>query len=223
MAILALLMSILLPSLQAAREQARRVVCGTTLNGFGKMLALYGNEYNDWMPGVNTSGVAVQELYFPIGSNDYSDLQQANMPVQSFDWMTPLVRMSEPDLPASRAERWEYVWQQRYACPSRLNVTSKFYDETPDQEDFEKIGTWKACSYLSPVYFHLWGEGTYKQRLGTMKGIGWAVNPRRVPDYMGCGEPQELPQPHRSDRIGWAQGVCGGWHTLSPKHAAPRP
>ena len=50
-AIIALLISILLPSLQRAREQAKRAVCASNMGQFGRASALYSEE-ND---GISTS------------------------------------------------------------------------------------------------------------------------------------------------------------------------
>ncbi len=47
-AIIALLISILLPSLTRAKEQARTVVCKTNLRGLGLANRQYNNENNDW-------------------------------------------------------------------------------------------------------------------------------------------------------------------------------
>ena len=49
-AIIALLISILLPSLQRAKEEARVVVCKTNLKGLGLAFVQYANENNDWYP-----------------------------------------------------------------------------------------------------------------------------------------------------------------------------
>lgn len=54
-AIIALLISILLPSLSRAREQARRVVCGTQIRGYVMVMLTYADEYNGYLadPGNN--------------------------------------------------------------------------------------------------------------------------------------------------------------------------
>jgi len=49
-AIIALLVSILTPSLKNARETARIVVCQTTLHGIGVTWVLYPHEHGDWLP-----------------------------------------------------------------------------------------------------------------------------------------------------------------------------
>src|SRR4051794_2521778 len=49
-AIIALLIAILLPSLGKARESARRTVCGTHLKSQGTAFVLYANQYGDQLP-----------------------------------------------------------------------------------------------------------------------------------------------------------------------------
>lgn len=49
-AIIALLISILLPSLSKARELAKRTVCSANLGGNGKSLAIYANQYRGNYP-----------------------------------------------------------------------------------------------------------------------------------------------------------------------------
>jgi len=51
-AIIALLIAILLPSLGKAREMANRTVCGTNLKGQGSSFALYAAQYNNKLPSV---------------------------------------------------------------------------------------------------------------------------------------------------------------------------
>lgn len=49
-AIIALLISILLPSLSRARELAKRAVCSSNLRGIGQGLHIYANDNAEWMP-----------------------------------------------------------------------------------------------------------------------------------------------------------------------------
>ncbi|QOJ14800.1 MAG: prepilin-type N-terminal cleavage/methylation domain-containing protein [Planctomycetia bacterium] len=49
-AVIALLISILLPSLSAAREQARRTVCSSNLRSIAQAFNIYGNENRDFVP-----------------------------------------------------------------------------------------------------------------------------------------------------------------------------
>ncbi len=49
-AIIALLISILLPSLSRARELAKRAVCGSNLRGIGQGMHIYANDNEEWFP-----------------------------------------------------------------------------------------------------------------------------------------------------------------------------
>jgi len=49
-AIIALLISILLPSLSRAREIAKRTVCASNLGGIGRGIKVYANDNEDWYP-----------------------------------------------------------------------------------------------------------------------------------------------------------------------------
>jgi prepilin-type N-terminal cleavage/methylation domain-containing protein len=58
-AIIALLIALLLPSLGRAREQARRAACGSNMRAILIAYRTYATEYNDFVPGVgNTQGYA---------------------------------------------------------------------------------------------------------------------------------------------------------------------
>ena len=48
--IIALLLSILMPSLGKAKKSAQRVVCGSQLKQIGVVAYLYGSENDDWLP-----------------------------------------------------------------------------------------------------------------------------------------------------------------------------
>jgi prepilin-type N-terminal cleavage/methylation domain-containing protein len=49
-AIIALLISILLPSLSRARELAKRAVCGSNQRGIGQGMHIYSNDNEEWFP-----------------------------------------------------------------------------------------------------------------------------------------------------------------------------
>jgi prepilin-type N-terminal cleavage/methylation domain-containing protein/prepilin-type processing-associated H-X9-DG protein len=49
-AIIALLISILLPAVNRARGVAQTTVCGTNLRGIGTAFSMYANDYNDYIP-----------------------------------------------------------------------------------------------------------------------------------------------------------------------------
>jgi len=155
-AIIALLLSILLPSLQRARESAKAAVCGSILHGFATGLATYFSEENEWIPGANTSGLTTR-----LAAGDAAALNQPGVPVQSFDWITPLIKY-DTELNGNRAEHFEQIWQV-YQCPSQATVFNDFpfpgglsSPNTADRADFRGID-FPAASYLMPAHFQYWG------------------------------------------------------------------
>jgi len=54
-AIIALLMALLLPSLGRARQQAKTVRCAAQLRGVGQMVSIYASQYNDALPTAQTT------------------------------------------------------------------------------------------------------------------------------------------------------------------------
>jgi hypothetical protein len=198
-AIIALLMSILLPSLSSAREQARSVVCGQHLRQFGTGLQLYTGENRDWIPGLNTSGAAVTAKRFAMNS-DPAALYQSKLPVQTFDWMTPVLAYAL-ELPALRAPRFKFLID-KFRCPSQMYTCSVLYHDTavPDLDQFEPLGTWPAVSYLMPAGFQYTGQAynakvlCHDERITSLPVLAKALPPEfevRMDEY----------QP-RLDRVG---------------------
>ena len=64
--IIAVLMGILLPALNAVRRAAQRIVCGTNLSGIGRAVLLYNNEYKDYP----RSGLDSSSMWSPDGELD---------------------------------------------------------------------------------------------------------------------------------------------------------
>jgi prepilin-type processing-associated H-X9-DG protein len=162
-AIIALLMSILLPSLRAAREQARAVVCGQKLRDLGNGLGTYFAEHKEWIPGCNTSGV---ELRAVIGIPGAMNL--GRRPVQSFDWMTPVLGRATA-MAGQRAARFKELLTQ-FHCPSQQSYTASFYgpglNQCMDRADFAADSRgWTACSYLMPIHFQAWGSRHHGEAL----------------------------------------------------------
>jgi prepilin-type N-terminal cleavage/methylation domain-containing protein/prepilin-type processing-associated H-X9-DG protein len=167
--IIALLISILLPSLTSARRQARTVVCGSQLHGLGNGLHSYGNDYEDYIPGMNTSGVALRAQLLR-GSSNADVLRRPDLPIQPHDWITPLLG-TEMQLPNNRAQKLKLV-TDTYRCPSQIDVESRIFPFTqsgiPDYADFQREGAWPALSYLMPAHFQFFGRSQSGRRLGTV-------------------------------------------------------
>ncbi|MBW7906007.1 MAG: type II secretion system GspH family protein [Phycisphaerae bacterium] len=166
-AIIALLMSIMLPSLTCAREGARAARCGVLLRSLGNGLHAYATENADWLPGVNTTGVALSEYRGVFNAQILR--QNHQWPVQTYDWISPLLRMDSADLGRNRAERFVRV-QNEFACPSQYNIDSVIYQPPPDVLDFRPLAPFRAISYLQSVWFQHWGEKQRSIVLGKNKG-----------------------------------------------------
>ncbi|MFQ5805039.1 MAG: type II secretion system protein [Phycisphaerae bacterium] len=180
-AIIALLISILLPSLACAREKARSAKCGVQLRSFGTGLATYFSENNDWIPGVNTSGVAA---YVAGEGSDIGALRSPATPVQNYDWMSPSLRY-ETELGNNRAERFQTLINE-YQCPSQAGLKIDFLwpqgvSNSADRADFtdDIVDTYSPLSYLMPAHFQWWGRAY----LDTIVAIGETATGRPVIVY----------------------------------------
>ena len=78
-AIIALLIAILIPSLGRARDAARKTVCGTNLKGQGTAFAGYAAQFNDLLPGAGTHGNWLHDIDDEDANNLVSAAQTANM------------------------------------------------------------------------------------------------------------------------------------------------
>ncbi|MFN0136325.1 MAG: type II secretion system protein [Phycisphaerae bacterium] len=161
-AIIALLISILLPSLTCAREQARAARCGTMLKGLGSALETYFTEFNEWIPGYNTTGMQLFSAVSSSGGNIVGALRRGNLPTQYYDWMTPLLR-TQTELGKNRAERMQTLIN-RYQCPSQasLKVDTLWpinLAGVPDAQDFRDVTEpFSPLSYLMPIWFQAYGD-----------------------------------------------------------------
>ena len=115
--IIALLISILLPSLKSAREQAKTVKCMAHESGIAKAAAAYESEENDWIPGSpNTTG----SVFYPNANG-------TKAPVQDWDYAGPLaaVQMGMP-LSSDRPTKFRQVTEGIFECPSNRIVSDPF-------------------------------------------------------------------------------------------------
>jgi len=162
--IIALLISILLPSLKRARHQAKAAHCGVLQRGFATGLSTYVTEEMDWIPSRNTTGVEIWEraLDTILPPQKAEAMHQPHVPVQTYDWMTPLLRL-ETQLPHDRARRF-YTLFDEYRC-AEVNFKAVLYtsgflpiDDNRFVSVIDEKGAYPGTSYLMPTYFQLWGE-----------------------------------------------------------------
>lgn len=143
-AIIALLLSILLPSLAGAKKVARRVVCGSNLRQLGIGMRSYALEENEWIVGApNGSGFPAFEA--TTMQDDYP-----RRPTTIYDWFNPMARyIGVNDLPRNRGER---MFKSRLGigkCPDS-NQTMVIFGSRPG--DFPSDGRYDvqpSVSYLT--------------------------------------------------------------------------
>ena len=129
--IIALLLAILMPSLQKAREQARQVICMSNLKQIGIGVNLYANEYNQWLPAY-------------IGSGDWSagyNIWNCAL-VQSNCIETPFTGRPVVGLDFQGAPQKGSV----FACPSEKNPKPA-------------TGDWWETNYGMNMYASYWNIG----------------------------------------------------------------
>lgn len=160
--IIALLVSILLPTLARARRQANMVVCQSNLRQFLAGLQLYAVENNGYIPGPNTTGVAMHNGG-PFGT--FGGI--AGSPVQDWDWMSPTVgrliglstgtpKMNASQLETVRLQRYVEILETRLRCPDNETYYGKLYAGPV----LPWNGPLHILSYVSPSFFHLMPAGS---------------------------------------------------------------
>lgn len=122
--IIALLIGILLPSLQRARTAARTAVCLANQKGAIDGAHIYGTENQEWLAGPNTSGTSVGQGEF---SNTPDD------PIQNVDWVSPTIGESL-GLPwgqrgdrNDREYRLRMMFEQEFSCPANRETYHGWY------------------------------------------------------------------------------------------------
>ena len=85
-AIIALLISILLPSLARAREITKRAVCASNLRGLGKGMKVYANENFDWFPASPFAEATVTPQYNEMSVSFVTRMSYNLMSQVTSDW-----------------------------------------------------------------------------------------------------------------------------------------
>jgi prepilin-type N-terminal cleavage/methylation domain-containing protein/prepilin-type processing-associated H-X9-DG protein len=136
--IIALLISILLPSLQKARRAAYTITCAANLRSILQAMNMYVATNNGWIPGgPTTTGKFIYRNDAQLTPDPtYSDANLPNI-TQSWDWMTPIMRqmgvkiIDEGKTSASRVARFEQGRNQKvFRCPEN-NILASPFGTTP--------------------------------------------------------------------------------------------
>lgn len=182
-AIIAVLISILLPSLRAARKLAKRVVCSSNMRQLGIGAHSYGTEMEDWIIGApNGSGFA---------AFDPAEQVSHRMPTTVYDWANPMMPyLGRPalDLPHDRIERMFMSRLGIFKCPES-NETMIPFEGVPGGNDF---AVQPSNSYLTLWKFLLVGRAVDGLQQSAPFPVAW--------QHYGPGWETELPR-HYKPRI----------------------
>lgn len=157
--IIALLISILLPSLAKSRAAAQAVACAANLRSIGQALQMYATENNGWFPSASTTGRMFFNTTVPSGSWTQA-LSSGGLPEGApsspVDWGYPLALQMGIKPPADVAnspnESAKYAWftaLPQFICPSNRDIVS--VNATSGQD----AGTVQATSYTTSILFQL--------------------------------------------------------------------
>jgi type II secretory pathway pseudopilin PulG len=192
--ILALLIGILLPSLSAAREAARRAKCGHNLKSVGLSLATYANNHNNLLPNVPF-----------VAGNDWSNIgQQADVdatvtPNANRDNLRALFLLVKQDKAAP----------ELFLCPSTD-------DTAMNAEEVDENYDWLSRDNISFSFQNLRGGGLSTNSSSATMPIMADRNPllkvdQSVTSYSAM-VPNDSIQPEWMREQGVAESAC------SPNH-----
>jgi prepilin-type N-terminal cleavage/methylation domain-containing protein len=164
-AIIALLLGILLPALQSAREIARTAACSSNLRQISVGMITYATEWNDYLPGPNTSGrtwLTSPNSALQAGLVD----EDPQLPVETDDFISPLFGRSL-NLPGNFIERLIAIFEDEFRCPSNAEQYAGVFDgsgvrPTPPPQYRgvlpDDITQLRYNSYAAPLGLHYYGS-----------------------------------------------------------------
>lgn len=144
-AIIAVLISILLPSLNIARKQARAVVCLAHIRGTMQSAQFYFDAFDQHIPGPNTSGNYLHR--------DEPYVAGPATPTQDWDWISPILGQSFP-LPGKQLDKYREICMTKMRCPENdTRYGLAFRSDKVDPRDGEEHPF--ILSYLTSPLIHL--------------------------------------------------------------------
>jgi len=158
-AIIALLVSILLPSLSRAKAQARTVACGSKLSQIGRAEGAYQSESQEWILGSPwTTGFSAMNS--TVSSSDWATFSQQNrLIVDWFDYSTPIRAQIQGSktIPRDRNQMLVQFTQWLFQCDANPHTAIPWGAPGP---------TIQAISYLSMLSIMRAGPEGYSRANG---------------------------------------------------------
>lgn len=150
-AIIALLVAILLPSLRAARQQANTVMCASNLRQLMTGANLYQTENRSYCAGPNTSGVGLHRNGLYEGA--------PASPVQDWDFISPVLGrqmgFARGKTDATRLQKLQDILMTKVKCPENSLRYYRLFQGAPLPISSAGQGHPFVTSYMTPAFFHL--------------------------------------------------------------------
>ena len=153
--IIALLISILLPTLQNVRRSANTVKCASNIRTILQGMRLYAANNQDAIPG---SPWTTSQFLFQNGSPSSKRVDTArwnnnNVPeiIQTFDWASPIartlgIRFPDGAMPVDRRDRFvQFTSTEPFVCPENQFLATAF--------GLPNYGVQRTVSYSVPLAF----------------------------------------------------------------------
>ena len=162
--IIALLISILLPTLNKARAAAQTIACASNIRSILQGMAIYAAQNNGSIPG---SGWTSARGMFKSSTRDVANINLAtgisntNCPsvVQVFDWVSPIAKVmglkfDEGANAQSRARRFARLRDMpQFKCLSNDILGTQFGTTLADVQPDGIVSTGKIFPYCAPMAF----------------------------------------------------------------------
>ncbi|MBL8876597.1 MAG: DUF1559 domain-containing protein [Phycisphaerae bacterium] len=166
-AIIALLISILLPSLGAARRTARNVICQSNMRQLVIAQTTYADSHKDWLAGSPSSSGWDAIGRVPSGGSGTATVTPFynGVSVQSFDWMGPLLHFTgqsgggsgQPSKDADdtrRGQRFTYYGNvSGFHCPENNFRSFAATENVSNAADISKFAETRLISYNMSTNF----------------------------------------------------------------------
>ncbi len=147
--IIALLLAILIPSLNKARLAAQSTVCRGHLKSAGQGLQIYAASFDNWLPGPSTSGSTLTR------TNTVRAETSPVEPVQNTDWISPILG-KELGLPGNTAKRLVAIFETALRCPANTLKFDYEYPRGGGMINFINVNEIKTASYSTAQGFHVY-------------------------------------------------------------------
>jgi prepilin-type N-terminal cleavage/methylation domain-containing protein/prepilin-type processing-associated H-X9-DG protein len=154
--IIALLIALLLPSLLAAREHARSVICSGNMRSLGIAQAVYFTDNDGAIAGPNTSGLHLNSFTGGSYGQRVAGNAGADDPMTADDWMSPILG-HYLGLSTNRKQRLIEIFNHHFRCQSNDARYDYIYG---GGGGFPAAGETYVNSYSAPMTFHyFWSAG----------------------------------------------------------------